>query len=1221
VLVAPSEIGSVCGGSGDVLFLDGSLSFGFNAMTPHFEWTFQTFVNGSLTTPQSLYAAPFAAGFSSSNDTVTLPSALLAVDTPYIFYLLAARSSLSSSSSSTGLVSSTRVSATVTRRDRSLLKVTPRVSVQVRRATPLSLSVDVTVCAQPLDSSDRRRRRRRRLLASSSSSPPARAYTWTQIAGPPLLVALNYNAYRLLIPANTLQTYGAYEFSVVVSSVDDALAVAAANATATFVVRPSTPIALLAGTQYRSLAFGEELTLDASSSFDVDYPARGSSQLAFFWPFPALTAATPVMAACQVQHDAFILTWTILTLTSPLLLLPSRLLCPGLEYTFTVVVAHASLPPGFEGAASATTFTVVRGDAEPPPPVANTVVHALAVSIAFINADRFFLSAFPFNERLRLQATVSRTITTFGVFIPTAAAPTGSVPVVSVVENTHTDVNTEGGYTLRYRWSETNAHFDARAASNLAGAADASTLVLSESALVPLPSAAFTGTFTLRLDVTLVSPLDVDVVSAFSKIDVIMNTPPTLERAVVKSADWSVAMTGTAGDSEFAVECIGAADAHEPLQFTFYYAVVDDDVTLTPSSSDLVPLTERSAFARANIRLPVGKVVVVCYAYDAFGARSLPSTPTAVVTVTPQQNVVSVNQNGTCVGTATLTAQVAPSLFATQSVTASLQQVSGVITSALSNKECASLQCSLYDAFVNAIVVLLTAANEADEVTDSTARMLSSTLQVLVVNSTLCACPKAFGAATRVMRDLVTVVSAANKGTNTLAPIGCFDCLTSTGAEAVLRDTSRALSALLSQDCSLPDVSEKSIQTRLVSACEQFDEITDLVEETLTASAAGSLAGEASVGIVTPNIVASTRRVDGVSAAAAGRAAIALPDASMLKVVLPHISFDFPAESVADFRCVNLQVVEYVSPGGGGVSCRSDALVATTLRQASGDSPSGLNLPASAVVEADVFDCEGKVLNITGLTVPISFIIPITSEALLLPSQLTSECAADTSYLPSDSNIAAQLVQVEKEVECSYFDEDVQDWRSDGCVVADRNVTQADGSRAVRCECAHLTEFAILLRESARAGVTECNRSPNAVFGSVIFLVFAVLFSLLLVVGARQTHLTYWAFAMTQKTMLAQHVLLSLVCVFRIFVCVMYFELQHASVREIIEFKAVAAVSGLPYVLMLWLFSLLVTNWASIYYAAQRRDLTGMRTAFRRLLPYFVRSNAAGSVFFMTIFL
>jgi hypothetical protein len=817
---------------------------------------------------------------------------------------------------------------------------------------------------------------------------------------------------------------------------------------------------------------------------------------------------------------------------------------------------------------------------------------------------------------------VAHTITTFGAFIPTAASPAaGDVPVVSVERSTHTDVNIEGGYTLRYRWSETNARFDARAASNLGVDADTSALVLSELAL------RLGGTYTLRLDVTLVSPLDIDVVTAFSKIDVTMNAPPTLERAVVRSADGSVATTGTAGDSEFAVECCGAADANEPLQYTFSYAVVDDDITLATLSSELVPLTERSASARANVRLPVGKVVVVCYAYDAFGARSLPSTPAAVVTVTPQQNVVSVNQNGTCVGTATLSALVAPSRFTTQSVTASLQQVSGVITSALSNTACASLQCSLYDAFVNAIAVLSTAAKEADEVTDSIARMLSSTMQVLVVNSTLCVCPAAFGAATRVMRDLVTIVSAANKGTNTSAPIGCSDCLTFNGVRAVLRDTSRALSALLSQDCSLPPdsvnigASQTILGTRLASACEQFDVITDLVEATLTASVAGKLTGEANAGIVTPNIIASTRRMDGVAAAAAGSVVAAAVSSG-------SVAFDFPAESVAGMRCVNLQVVEYVSTNP--VSCRSEALesVATTpiggdvaVRRASDDPPTGLNLPASAIVEADVVDCEENVVEVAGMATPISFLIPIASNAMMLPIQMTFDCAADTNYLPSDSRVETQLVMVEKDVECSYFDEGVQDWRSDGCVVADRNVTQADGSRAVRCECTHLTEFAILLRESARTGVTECNQSPNAVFGSRLFLVFAALFSLLLVVGVRQTCLTYWAFAMAQKTMLAQHLLLSSVCVFCIFVCVMYYELQFAPVREMIEFKAVAAVSGLPYVLMLWLFSLPVTNWAGMYYAARRQDLVGMATAFRRLLPYFMRFNAAGSAFFMSIFL
>jgi hypothetical protein len=47
-----------------------------------------------------------------------------------------------------------------------------------------------------------------------------------------------------------------------------------------------------------------------------------------------------------------------------------------------------------------------------------------------------------------------------------------------------------------------------------------------------------------------------------------------------------------------------------------------------------------------------------------------------------------------------------------------------------------------------------------------------------------------------------------------------------------------------------------------------------------------------------------------------------------------------------------------------------------------------------------------------------------------------------------------------------------------------------------------------------------------------------VLFSALLTFGARQTYLVYYAFQLQQKTMLVQHVLTCLVCVFRIFVCI-----------------------------------------------------------------------------------
>jgi hypothetical protein len=73
-----------------------------------------------------------------------------------------------------------------------------------------------------------------------------------------------------------------------------------------------------------------------------------------------------------------------------------------------------------------------------------------------------------------------------------------------------------------------------------------------------------------------------------------------------------------------------------------------------------------------------------------------------------------------------------------------------------------------------------------------------------------------------------------------------------------------------------------------------------------------------------------------------------------------------------------------------------------------------------------------------------------------------------------------------------------------------------------------LTEFAILLRETNSAAASECNAHPSDVFGSIVFLVFACLFSLVLVFGAYQSYCIVWArIWKTKAGLFAQHVLVS----------------------------------------------------------------------------------------------
>jgi hypothetical protein len=540
-------------------------------------------------------------------------------------------------------------------------------------------------------------------------------------------------------------------------------------------------------------------------------------------------------------------------------------------------------------------------------------------------------------------------------------------------------------------------------------------------------------------------------------------------------------------------------------------------------------------------------------------------------------------------------------VLAQQSIAASLQQISSYFTS-ISSEDCASLDCGVYDIFVTSIASLATTAAANDELTDATAQQLSSALASITRNSTISACPQAFTVAATTIANIISAVNAANTGTNSSAPIGDQGGLSKGGAVTIIESLSGSLSSLISS------------VDNTAAGCEQFNGLTALVDATLAASSAGSIVGEATSGIATGSIIASTTRV--VSSASNSGATLSSTGA---------IQFYFPDESLSDLECADIKIVEYAAPTA--LACRTDAASASTKTMTSegvvveDTSGTDLDRPVSTIVEADIVDCAGNIIDVANLTAPISFLVPLADDALLAPSSIVSVCVGDSFYLPNGGDVVAKTVVIEKEMECSFFNETTQQWSSDGCVVADNNVTQADGSRAVRCECTHLTEFAILLREKGRGDATSCNISPASVFGSILFLVFACLFSLLLAVAARQTYLTIWAFGLyKQKTMLAQHTLLCLICIFRIVVCVIYYELQHASVRADIEFKAVAAISGLPYIFMLWLFSLLVTNWASIYYAAKRNDLGNLSTLFKKLRPYFMASNVAGTLLFGSLF-
>ena len=1155
-----------------------------------------------------------------NNATVTIKSGWLQVNVPYEFQLRVRREANENDISQPASTSTT-ATAIVTKRDYTVVKVSITPPPVVNRHLDTMLTASVSIC-------DALQNPRRRLL---SSSPSSVSYQWTQSSGAHVSIDSSaMNSYQLVLPRFSFDMYGSYGFQVDVDADSDGSGVGGSGSSnITLSVSPPSPVALIAGTQYRTLVYDAALILDASVSFVPGYQSSGGNSLTYFWQFPTLSPSTPVTTACKDKHDQLIFEWQTLDVTSSIIEFPAKgnWLCEGLEYVFNVIVGHdeATVPESFKSAAAAATSTAsatVVGAPSPPPPVADTTVHSVSVAIQPLDADKYFLSAFPPTTNLRLQATVTHTVTSYRGFLQ--ISPTGlltsSVVLSSEVIDTHQGASgdyIEDGYSLVYKWTEVSGAFDAADDVNLAAPAAASAIVVLPQAMASSSSSSgpgVTSPITLRVEVTLFTPSLAVEATAYSQVDVTINSAPTVSGVSVD------ATIGIAGVTSFTVECTGASDPDEPLSYSF-------SVASASSPSQMTPLTDKVSSPSTSVTLPVGDVVVVCYAYDRFGAKSLPSSASDVLSVTFVPSIVTNPGNDTCISSSVLTTALSPASLTGQPLSDALQQINALFTSSVAyaaSVDCDRLSCKTYDLFVNGIKMVTDAAFAAGGFTDATLNQISDTINTVATanlssssNSTgLASCQSSVLTVASVVSDLLAAVSVANNGTDTSSSTGAAP-LSAAGTDAAIVSLGASLSSLITESDS--------------KNCAQLDTLTSLVKSTLTASAAGDIAGEQSAGIsdgtgtrTGTGITATTTRVGGSSSGGSSSGSAATGTAG-------GANFDFSSNAIAAGNgCVDIQIVEYASPSLATCRQRAASLAAAAADNdgsggvdnvASAVAASGsVDVPVSNIVSADLVDCSGNKLNISDLAVPISFLIPISNNDLLAPTTVVASCSADAEYLPNSGAIESQTVVVEKDIECSFFNEATQTWSSDGCVVADNNVTQADGTRAIRCECTHLTEFAIILREKNVNDATSCNIAPAGVFGNIMFLIFACLFFVMLLVGARQTYYTVWAFKLAQKTMLAQHILMCLVCCFRIIICVIYYLLRRAEVRAFIEFKIVAVISGLPYVLMLWLFSLLVLNWAAIYFTARKSQLSQMSTAFQKYKPAFFIGNAVASVFLIALF-
>jgi hypothetical protein len=199
--------------------------------------------------------------------------------------------------------------------------------------------------------------------------------------------------------------------------------------------------------------------------------------------------------------------------------------------------------------------------------------------------------------------------------------------------------------------------------------------------------------------------------------------------------------------------------------------------------------------------------------------------------------------------------------------------------------------------------------------------------------------------------------------------------------------------------------------------------------------------------------------------------------------------------------------------------------------------------------------------------------------ASLLPNGLEQDAVSDVFGVAS--------------FECRFWDEVLEVFISDGCHVADSNFTSPNGQRSVKCQCNHLTEFAIVESITETRSGLKCGRS---VFGSIIFLIFAIIyFSFLLltfyVCLQFAKYLALWQLSKLKSyyVLCFQFILVATVASLRVILCLIYFYLQYESVQKTIRLKAVGFMSGVIYILLLWTFMLLVFSWAAAYNSSKER--------------------------------
>jgi hypothetical protein len=1206
-------VGTVCGDVAETLVLDasdsyGSRGFGYDQMFFKWHYSYYSVENRTFTAWRSLgYLKPdFDSSFGTTerrNDTFTFEAQALLPNVEYRFAVRVLRFAPwrlngDLSSTATAPIGSDISAAVVSvvRKTGSHMQVSLKAPPLVIRATATIVVASVSICdpgigvTAPVAT---------RTLQQTGGSL---AYRWRQKAGPTLfgadLESITLDENRLHIPPFLLKTGESYEFELTVTATQRPLTPAVA--VVVLYVRHTPPVAVIAGPQVIQPFKNDFLQLDASPSFDPSYPDGDSTAtLDFFWQFPSVSYKTPLTPECQSLHDNLIFTWQQVMRERAILNISefAALFCVGIQYDFEVLVSHPCADDNVDIAAckalqrGSTTMSLITRADLPMPIFDGTPQHAISVSLAHVDNDRYTLNAFPFAAPLRLQASVSHNISYYDSELTASAGD--SVTLVATprlraqstrVYNGTTAVN---GMSLRYTWKESSTLIDLSVDTLLTAPLCAPVLALRGGAMRffnrPSTTTAAARPVRITLFVELVDADGNVITTANSLVSVALTREPTTPTATLTP------LTGIAGVTVFTATCGGAlagVDDVSPLSYAFDFIRASVDGISEPQ-----PLTARSSARVVTLILPPGRISVLCVAFDKNGVRSEPSLFSAQATVATGQNLVTVGSGDavdviTPDNAAVIVAAAALEQRPTADIIAQLSAfwANYAATAVAGN----TLDCSVLTGFLSPIYGLLPFSAARGELRGHALEMTANLVATLASQAAVGNCPDSFRVAVAAVDRLLLALRASSQKNVDLAPTPLIaTSLSSMATNRTLATLAGAVSALVgSSTAAAASVDVNDVDAAAV--CARFANATALVDTFLSVSATRALPGETTQGIDTAVVTATAVRVGTDSATAGAALATAGVDVALPAGVLtaPELG-----------GCAIVHVVDY--NGAGARACfagSAAALSASDLKLRLTPSTSlGLDKSISDVVAASVFQCDGtpveasvlsNALNATAAAV--SFVVPLDSVAALDPASVVKLCAQPTRYLPNDREVTSQQQQLTKTPVCSFWDTDTADWSSAGCKVVS---VAAD----ITCECPVLADFSIVVREETVTNVSACNLSADDVFGNLVYLFVATFYAVVCFSAMRLSLAASAGFGGTggggvNALAVVQLLLVAVAAAMRSVLCALYYVLVNAAARDVVSWEAAHLFAAAAAAAALLLAATQVLLWARPYYSAAVRQ-------------------------------